>query len=290
MGQRAKQKVILATTLLSKSPTYTKSQVSRALEFSRSLFYHQSVQDENDEALVTQIRKEHETDDTLGHRPLGVLVGAGKNRVRRVMRATHIEARPRKRKYVYPGRTSLIFPNLANDEDIAFGRLVVYSDIFQFRLADGTPVYGCFALLKETRQILSLAFSYTMEADLVATTIQRIDSPLLAQALWHTDQGKQFGSFEVIMQLINQGFIASMSRAGTPTDNPFAERFVGTFKHAVVRRRKYQTLGEFLYAAEVWINFYNERRPHQGIAKLSPNKKAADLGLPDVPYLYNLTV
>ena len=281
---------MIAQELIATSPTYTKSQVSRALGFSRALFYHHSVQDEHDEALAALIKKEHETDDTLGHRSLAPLVSASKNRVRRVMRGSGIEARPRKRKYVYPGKTSLVFPNLANDEDIAFGRLVIYSDIFQFRLADGCLVYGCFALLKETRQILSLAFSYTMEAELVATTMERIDYPDLAEALWHTDQGKQFGSFEVIMQLVQKGFIASMSRAGTPTDNPFAERFVGTFKHAVVRRRKYYTLGEFLDAARTWTTFYNERRPHQGIRLMSPNKKAASLGLPDVPPIFNLTV
>ncbi len=36
-----------------------------------------------------------------------------------------------------------------------------------------------------------------------------------------------------------------MSRAGTPTDNRYAERFVGLFKLAVAERRPYQTLGEF---------------------------------------------
>lgn len=290
MGKRAKEKVEVAQELMLKSPQYTKAQIARALEFSRGSFYHESVQDPKDEALALKIRKEHLIDDTLGHRALAPLVEAGKNRVRRVMRKLVIEARPRKRSFSYPGKSSLTFPNLANEADIAFGRLVVYSDIFQFRLADGCLVYGCFALLKQTRQILSLAFSYTMEAELVAKTIERIDFTDFLEALWHTDQGKQFGSFEVISELMTKGFIASMSRAGTPTDNPFAERFVGTFKHAVVRRRKYHTLGEFLDAAEIWINFYNGRRPHQGIKNLNPNKKAAELGLPAVPLLTDLAV
>ena len=290
MGQRAKEKVAVASEFMSKSPEYTKSHIARALEFSRSSFYHKPTLDRKDETLAEKIREEHKTDDTLGHKSLAPLVGAGKNRTRRVMLKYEIAARPRKRKYIYPGKTSTVFPNLANNEEISFNRLVVFSDIFQFRLADGCLVYGCFALLKSTRQVLSLVFSYTMEADLVAATISRIDFLDLGEALWHTDQGKQFGSFEVILQLIEKGFIASMSRAGTPTDNPFAERFVGTFKHAVVRRRKYQTLGEFLDAAEIWTNFYNTRRPHQGIGLLSPNKKAAELGLPDVPFISSLTV
>jgi hypothetical protein len=87
------------------------------------------------------------------------------------------------------------YRNLANEADIAFGRLVVYSDIFQFRLADGCLVYGCFALLKQTRQILSLAFSYTMEAELVARTIERIDFTDFLEALWHPYRQSLCGTF-----------------------------------------------------------------------------------------------
>jgi putative transposase len=56
----------------------------------------------------------------------------------------------------------------------------------------------------------------------------------------------------------------SMRRAGTPTDNGYAERFVGQFKLSVAERRTYGTLGEFLRAAENWINFSNQLRPHEG--------------------------
>ena len=69
-----------------------------------------------------------------------------------------------------------------------------------------------------------------------------------------------------------------MSRAGTPTDNPYAERFVGVFKHSVVERRRYFTLGDFLQEAFKWINFYNNRRPHEGINMQSPNNYATEIG------------
>jgi putative transposase len=76
-----------------------------------------------------------------------------------------------------------------------------------------------------------------------------------------------------------------MSRAGTPTDNGYAERFVGTFKQAVAERRRYHTLGHFLEAAEKWINFYNHLRPHEGIGNCSPDQFASREGLPQAPYL-----
>ena len=74
-----------------------------------------------------------------------------------------------------------------------------------------------------------------------------------------------------------------MSRAGTPTDNPYAERFVGTFKLAVAERSRYQSLGAFLRAAENWINFYNHHRPHEGLGNLSPQQCAEQLALEKIP-------
>jgi putative transposase len=87
------------------------------------------------------------------------------------------------------------------------------------------------------------------------------------------------------MALLNKGFLRSMSRAGTPTDNGYAERFVGQFKLSVAERRAYRTLGEFLWAAENWINFYNRLRPHEGLDQQSPDHYASEQGLPTAPYL-----
>ena len=76
-----------------------------------------------------------------------------------------------------------------------------------------------------------------------------------------------------------------MSRAGTPTDNGYAERFVGVFKLAVAKRKRSRTLGEFLEAAETWVNFYNQERPHESLNYRSPNQYAGEYELPTVPHL-----
>jgi putative transposase len=76
-----------------------------------------------------------------------------------------------------------------------------------------------------------------------------------------------------------------MSRAGTPTDNGYAERFVGIFKLAVAERRSYRTLREFLQETERWINFNNHLRPHEGLQQQSPDQYAREHDLPTAPYL-----
>lgn len=275
---------------LPESP-YTISQIARTLGVARGSFYYQTTLAVKDKVLSVEIEKIHEEDDdTLGHKKLAPMLKTGKNRVLRVMKKYGIKPRKRSKKYHYPGKSETVFANLANNPEVQLSSVgIVFSDIFVFQLADGTKVRGCFALKKETRQILSLIFDYSMRADLVVTTIKRIDV-VDPESIWHSDQGKQYGAGITLSALLERGFIASMSRAGTPTDNPFAERFVGTFKHAVAKKRKYHTLGEFLETARKWINFYNNRRPHEALGQISPNEYALNNNMKIVPYLTNLTV
>jgi putative transposase len=275
---------------VSKSP-YTVSQVVRAVGISRGSFYQQSILEQKDKQLAVAIEQIHEEeDDTLGHKKLAPMLKTGKNRVLRVMKKYAIKPRRRTKRYHYPGKSDVIFTNLANAVFIQLSQInIVFSDIFEFQLVDGSKIRGCFALRKDSRQILSLVFDYSMKAELVVTTIQRIDV-VDPESIWHTDQGKQYGASITLSALLEKGFIASMSRAGTPTDNPYAERFVGIFKHAVVHRRRYQTLGEFLDAAKQWINFYNNRRPHESLGQMSPNDYARKHNIAIVPNLSCLTV
>lgn len=260
--------------------------------FSRESWYYHSKLEHKDKKLSTQITDLHdEVDDTLGHKKLAPLLQTNKKRVLRVMNKYGIKARRRSRKYHYHGKATTAQPNLANQanmkESLDLG--IVFSDMFEFRLLDGSILRGCFALLKQTRQILSLIFDYSMKATLVHATINSM-SEQDDLYIWHTDQGKQYGAGATIDLVISKGLLPSMSRAGTPTDNPFAERFVGQFKHSVVRRQKYPDLGSFLYQAEKWINFYNETRPHEGTEMLSPNQYARKYGWKTVPYITQLTV
>lgn len=274
---------------------YPKKQVAQALDLARGSLYLERKQAQKDKQVVVAIEAWHEKDDTMGHRKLGALLHMGKNRVKRVMKKYAITARRKRTKYVYPGKTSSTVPNLLRDntmpmepgavpnreDQLALASLteIFFSDIFEVQLADHTKVRGCFALWKQTRHILAIAFETHMRAELVVSTIDLIKH-VIPGTIFHSDQGSQYGAEQTREALLQKGFIRSMSRAGTPTDNGFAERFVGQFKLSVAERRKYQTLGDFLQAAEDWINFYNHLRPHEGLGDLSPDQFAEKQGLP----------
>jgi putative transposase len=190
------------------------------------------------------------------HRKLATLLKTGKNRVKRVMKTYGIEARRTKKRSVSPGKASSIVPNALRNPQTPTDQEVMFSDIFAVQLADRRSVHGCFALWKRTRHCLSLAFDYQMRADLVVSTVDLMEFAVPG-TIFHSDQGSQYGAEQPRTALLLKGFVRSMSRAGTPTDNGYAERLVGMFKHAVAERRSYRTLGEFLREAERLVNFYN---------------------------------
>jgi len=179
------------------------------------------------------------------------------------MKKYGIAARRTKKRYVYPGKTNSVVPNRLRDEQTPADAEIVFSDIFGVQLADRTKVRGCFALRKRTRHILALAFAYRMRADLVVSTIEMIAFSVPGM-IWHSDQGRKSGAEQTCNALLCKGFERSMSRAGTPTDNGYAERFGGQFKLSVAERRASRTLGDLLRAAENWITFSNQLRTHEG--------------------------
>jgi len=262
------------------------------------MFYYEFKVDKKDREIAQKIEEIYQDkDDTLGSRLLAKMLGLSRKTIIRVMQKYGISARTSKKAYKYAGKADQTFENFFLQEKIKTTDLdkyeIIFSDIFEFRLADRSKVYCCFALRKKTRQIISFVYSYSRPAQLVTNTITQMynisHTNLFnlkdTKAIWHTDQGSQYGASMTVDKLLELGFTISMSRAGTLTDNPFAERFVGIFKLAVVQKQKYKTIGDFIQKAENWLNFYNDERSHSSLDYLSPNQFALKKHLENISYL-----
>lgn len=264
---------------------WTRVQVAKALGINRNSFYTQLKLEEKDQIVRNQIDQWYRIDDTLGHKKLAILLNINKKRASRVMHKYGITPR-RKNKYHYNGKSHEIYENILKQINRQHYEVIV-SDIFEFKLKDGTKVYCCFVIRTYTRQIIAFSYGYQMKADLVVETVKHINltDQRNTEVIFHSDQGVQYGAEVTVEQIAAYGYMQSMSRAGTPTDNAIAERFVGIFKLAVVYRYWYETIGEFVNFAQQWLNFYNNQRPHEALKMLSPNQYARKKGLKTLPYL-----
>ena len=176
------------------------------------------------------IEQWHELDDTLGHRKLAVLLGMGKNRVKRVMHKYGLVARRKRTKYVYPGKASQVAPNLVRGLEASSTEALVFSDIFEVRLADGTRVRVRLPC-GNGRGISWPWPSITGCPPAWSSLPSSMLTFAVPGAIWHSDQGKQYGAEATRQALLEKGFhLSDELRRNANGDNGYAERFVGLFK------------------------------------------------------------
>ena len=208
----------------------------------------------------------HEKDDTMDHRTLAALLGAGKNRIRRVMHTYGITARRKReaRMSTEASQPKLCQSQLREEAFEWVGNEVVFSDILEVKRADGTRVRGCFALRHRTRQVLLIAFDYHMRADLVTDAIETMAFEVPG-SIWHSEEAQTlWGGPDPLLALAQRRMSLSMSQAGTPTDNGMrnaCQRLQAgwSFTSPLVYAE-----GDILRAAQAWINLYNQERPARG--------------------------
>jgi len=93
----------------------------------------------------------------------------------------------------------------------------------------------------------------------------------------HSDRGGEYFDTAYLTTLRVCGAQISMSRAGTPSDNPVCERFMRTLKYEEVHVREYLDFEGARASIVRFIHRYNDQRLHSALGYRPPSEFEASL-------------
>ena len=195
--------------------------------------------------------------------------GVNRKRVQRLMRLMGLEAlvpRPGTSKAA-PGNK--IYPYLLQGLTITEPNHVWASDITYIPMAHGF-LYLVAVIDWASRAVLAWRLSNTMDSgfcvEALEEALQRHGKP----RIFNTDQGAQFTSSAFTGKLAAAGIAISMDGRGRFMDNIFIERLWRSIKYEEVHLKAYADGREARAGIGQWIDFYNNRRPHQAMSNQRP--------------------
>ena len=195
----------------------------------------------------------------------------GRKHVATLMRKMGIEALYRRpntsRKH--PGHP--IYPYLLRHLAITRPNQVWAMDITYIPMVRGY-VYLTAVVDWHSRKVLAHRVSITMETDFcieaVEEAIQRYGTP----EIFNTDQGSQFTSAAFTGLLKRNHIRISMDGKGAWRDNVFVERLWKSVKYEEVYLKAYNTVSEAKTSLANYFEFYNRRRPHSSLDRMTPEQ------------------
>ena len=196
---------------------------------------------------------------------------AGRKHVATLMRKMGIEALYRRPNTSRKHPENPVYPYLLRHLAVTQPNQVWAMDITYIPMRKGF-VYLAAVVDWHSRKVLAHRVSITMETDFcieaVEEAIQRYGTP----GIFNTDQGCQFTSSAFTGLLKQNGIRISMDGQGAWRDNVFVERLWKSVKYEEVYLKAYNTVSEAKAGLARYFEFYNTRRPHSSLDRMTPEQ------------------
>jgi putative transposase len=249
----------------------------RILELSRSSVYYQPLPlPEAELALMRRIDEIHLKLPFYGTRRIrdhlhreGYKVN--RKKVQRLMHLMGISALYPKRRTSLPGRDHKIYPYLLRDLAIERPNQVWCADICYIPMARGF-LYLVAIMDWASRKVLAWRLSNTLDTECCVDALEQALRRHGTPEIFNTDQGAQFTSDAFTTVLKDAGVRISMDGKGRWIDNVFIERLWRSLKYEEVYLKAYENVAEAIRGIGDYFDLYNEKRPHQALARLTPNE------------------
>jgi len=198
-------------------------------------------------------------------------VEIGRLHVATLMKRMGLEAIYRKPNTSKPAPGHKIYPYLLRNTKVVRPDHVWAMDITYIPMARGF-VYLAAVVDWFSRRVLSHRVSITMEADFCVEALEEALAKHGRPEIFNTDQGSQFTSAAFTDVLLDAGIAISMDGKGSWRDNVFVERLWRSVKYEEVYLKAYKTVAEARASIAGYLRFYNSRRPHSSLDRLTPDR------------------
>ena len=115
--------------------------------------------------------------------------------------------------------------------------------------------------------VIQYVWTFPFASEALEEALQQYGTP----EIFNTDQGSQFTSEAFTGILAARGIRISMDGRGRWMDNVFIERLWKSVKYEEVYLKAYSSIVEARRELEVYFEFYNQRRRHQGLDNRTPD-------------------
>ncbi len=202
-------------------------------------------------------------------------VQVGRKRVMRLMGIRGLAPGPQTTKK--GGAEHRIYPYLLRGKTVELPGQVWAADITYIEMSRGF-VYLCAVMDWHSRKVLSWRVSNTMDSSFCVEALEEALYKYDKPEIFNTDQGSQFTSEEFTGVLKDRDIKISMDGKGSWRDNVFVERLWRSVKYEEVYLMAYESVASAKAGIGKWIDFYNKKRPHQGLGMKTPDEVYYGLG------------
>ena len=209
------------------------------------------------------------------------------NLAHKCCKAAGIRSKARKRRYQRPGEEHILFANEVRGRWNATQPLqLVVSDMTMFKVGN---TYWEWTILLDTFNNEILAHSVTSQTGSNKPYYHCLEELKLrmekreeqtSQVVLHTDQGAVYSSRAFCQAHHDYNILRSMSRGGTPTDNPIIEALIGWIKEELFLDFDLAHANNVPAVLNAYVHFFNLHRPAAALGYKSPVLYRTEQGFP----------
>jgi putative transposase len=231
---------------------------------------------DRDQALMKRIDRLHLESPFAGARMLRDMLHleglkVGRKHVATLMRKMGIEALYRKPRTTNRHPEHRVYPYLLRGLPITQANQVWAMDITYIPMKRGF-VYLTVVMDWYSRRVLSHRISITMDTRFCLDALEEAIAKYGKPEIMNTDQGSQYTSLAFTQYLKDNSIRISMDGKGAWRDNVFVERLWKSVKYEHVYLHAYESTSEAKSKITGYFDFYNRRRPHSKLDRLTPDQ------------------